>query len=156
MLPIRRKIKRFKTQTISVKQPQIITELEKKFFGEDNNCIDYFMEIGVDPIIFKDENIYGIESAEELSKKLIPKIITKFPNFDKRNIVVEPTMINQVFPKGFKVIKSGTKPKTQFYCVVLDNQLYSAVYTNKYLSCLVIYEDLNSYKALFDRYKLVN
>ena len=156
MLPIRRKIKRFKTQTVSVKQPQIITELEKKFFGEDNNCIDYFMEIGVDPIIFKDENIYGIESPEELSKKLIPKIITKFPNFDKRNIVVEPTMINQVFPKGFKVIKSDTKPKTQFYCVVLDNQLYSAVYTNKYLSCLVIYEDLNSYKALFDRYKLVN
>jgi hypothetical protein len=29
MLPIRRKIKRFKTQTISLKQPQIITELEK-------------------------------------------------------------------------------------------------------------------------------
>ena len=36
MLPIRRKIKRFKTQTISLKQPQIITELEKKYFGEDN------------------------------------------------------------------------------------------------------------------------
>ena len=89
MQPIRRKIKRFKTQTVSLKQHQIITELEKKFFGEDNNFIDYFMEIGVDPIIFKDEDIYEIDSAEELSKKLNPKIITKFPNFDKRNIVVE-------------------------------------------------------------------
>ena len=156
MQPIRRKIKRFKTQTVSLKQHQIITELEKKFFGEDNNFIDYFMEIGVDPIIFKDEDIYEIDSAEELSKKLNPKIITKFPNFDKRNIVVEQSMINQVFPKGFNAIKSSKRPKTQFYCVVLDNQLYSAVYTNKYLACLIIYEDINSYKALYDRYKLLS
>ena len=106
MLPIRRKIKRFKTQTISIKQPQIITELEKKYFGEDNNSIDYFMEIGVEPIIFKDENIYDIDSEEELSKRLSPKIITKFPNFDKRNIVIEQSMINQIFPKGFNIIKS--------------------------------------------------
>ena len=156
MLPIRRKIKRFKTQTISIKQPQIITELEKKYFGEDNNSIDYFMEIGVEPIIFKDENIYDIDSEEELSKRLSPKIITKFPNFDKRNIVIEQSMINQIFPKGFNIIKSDKKPKSQFYCVVLDNQLYSAIYTCKYLACLVIYEDLNSYKTLFDRYKLIN
>ena len=155
MLPIRRKIKRFKTQTVSVKQPQIITELEKKYFEEDNNFIDYFMEVGVDPVIFKDENIYAVDSVEELSKKLNPKIITKFPDFDKRNIVVENTMISQVFPRGFKAIKSENKPKSQFYCVVLDNQLYSAIYTNKYLACLVIYEDLNSYKYLFDRYKLL-
>ena len=38
----------------------------------------------------------------------------------------------------------------------MDNQLYSAVYTNKYLACFVIYEDLDSYKALFDRYKLAS
>ena len=156
MLPIRRKVKRFKTQTVSLKQPQIITELEKKFFDEDNNFIDYFMEIGVEPSIFKDETIYDVETAEALSKKLNPKIITKFPNFDKRNIVVEQSMINQVFPKGFNAIKSDKKPKSQFYCVVLDNQLYSAVYTNKYLACLIVYEDLDSYKVLFDRYKLVS
>ena len=156
MLPIRRKIKRFKTQTISLKQPQIITELEKKYFGEDNNFIDYFLEVGVSPNIFKDENIYEVESAEELTKKLNPIIITKFPNFDKRNIVIEQSMIQHIFPKGFKAVKSDKKPKSEFYCIVLDNQLYSAVYTNKYLACLIIYEDLDSYKALFDRYKLVN
>ena len=156
MLPIRRKIKRYKTQTVNVKQPQIITELEKKYFGEDNNYIDYFMEVGVDPIIYKDEDIYDIETVEGLSKKFTPKIITKFPNFDKRNIVIEQSMINQIFPKGFQIIKSDKKPKSQFYCVVLDNQLYSAIYTCKYLACLIIYEDLNSYKNLFDRYKLIN
>ena len=156
MLPIRRKKQRFKTQTVLLKQPTIMTELEKKYFGEDNNFIDYFMEIGVEPNIFKDENLYEIDSEEEMSKKLSPKIITKFPNFDKRNIVVEQTMIQQIFPKGFQAIKSDKKPKSKFYCVVMDNQLYSAVYTNKYLACFVIYEDLDSYKTLFDRYKLAN
>ena len=157
MIPIiRRKVKRFRTQTINIKHNQIISELEKKYFGEDNNFIDYFMEIGVEPNFFKDENIYEIDSAEELTKKLNPKIITKFPNFDKRNILIENSMIQQIFPKGFIAIKSDKKPRAKFYCVVLDNQLYSAVYTNKYLACLVIYEDLDSYKALFDRYKLVN
>ena len=156
MLPIRRKKQRFKTQTVLLKQPTIMTELEKKYFGEDNNFIDYFMEIGVEPKIFKDENLYEIDSEEEMSKKLSPKIITKFPNFDKRNIVVEQTMIQQIFPKGFQAIKSDKKPKSKFYCVVMDNQLYSAVYTNKYLACFVIYEDLDSYKTLFDRYKLAN
>ena len=155
MIPIiRRKVKRFRTQTINIKHNQIISELEKKYFGEDNNFIDYFMEIGVEPNFFKDENIYEIDSAEELTKKLNPKIITKFPNFDKRNILIENSMIQQIFPKGFIAIKSDKKPRAKFYCVVLDNQLYSAVYTNKYLACLIIYEDINSYKALYDRYKL--
>ena len=156
MLPVRRKKQRFKTQTVVLKQPQIMTELEKKYFGEDNNFIDYFMEIGAEPHIFKDESLYEMDSVEEISKKLSPKIITKFPNFDKRNIVVENTMIQQIFPRGFKAVQSDEKPTSEFYCVVMDNQLYSAVYTSKYLACFVVYEDLESYKALFDRYKLVS
>ena len=155
MLPIRRKKQRFKTQTVLLKQPQIMTELEKKYFGEDNNFIDYFMEVGVEPKIFKDETLYEEDSVEEISKKLNPKIITKFPNFDKRNIVVEQSMIQQIFPKGFKAVKSDKRPQSKFYCVVLDNQLYSAVYTNKYIACFVVYEDLDSYKNIYDRYKLV-
>ena len=156
LLPVRRKKQRFKTQTVLLKHPQIMTELEKKYFGEDNNFIDYFMEIGVEPKIFKDENLFEIDSVVELSKKLSPTIITKFPNFDKRNTVVENSMIQQIFPKGFQIIRSDKKPNSKFYCVVMDNQLYSAVYTNKYLACFVIYEDLDSYKALFDRYKLAS
>ena len=156
MIPVRRKKQRFKTTTVSLKQSQIITELEKKYFGEDNNFIDYFMEVGIDPDTFKDSSLYEVESADELSKKLTPKIITKFPNFDKRNIVVETGMIQQIFPQGFKAIESETKPKSQFYCVVLDNQLYSAIYTNKYLACLIVYENISCYKTLFNKHKYVN
>lgn len=156
MLPVRRKKQRFKTTTVSLKQSQIITELEKKYFGEDNNFIDYFMEVGIEPNTFKDSSLYEVESAEELSKKLTPKIITKFPNFDKRNIVVETGMIQQIFPKGFKAVESETKPKSEFYCVVLDNQLYSAIYTNKFLACLIVYENISCYKTLYNKHKYVN
>ena len=153
MIPVRRKKQRFKTTTVSLKQSQIITELEKRYFGEDNNFIDYFMEVGIDPDTFKDTSLYEVESADELSRKLTPKIITKFPNFDKRNIVVETGMIQQIFPQGFKAIESETKPKSQFYCIVLDNQLYSAIYTNKYLACLIVYESISCYKTLYNKYK---
>ena len=42
-----------------------MTELEKKYFGEDNNFIDYFMEVGVEPKIFKDETLYEEDSVED-------------------------------------------------------------------------------------------
>ena len=72
---------------------------------------------------------------------------------DKRNIVIENVMVNQIFPQGFKAKEAKTKPKSEFYCVVLDNQLYSAIYTRKYLACLIIYESIENYKILFDKYQ---
>ena len=153
MIPSRsRKGIKCKTQTRAMNKNQITVELEKKFFEEDNNFMDYFMEIGVKPDIFKNKCLYEPDSPE-LSKLIEPTIITKFPDFDKRNIVIEASMIEQIFPQHFEIIESETKPKSKFYCVILDNQLYSAIYTNKYLSCLVVYESIESYRNLYTKYK---
>ena len=113
--------------------------------------MDYFMEIGLKPEIFKDKDLYkhGSDKQAELLK---PTIITKFPNFDRRNIVIEESMIQQIFPKNFEIKESEKRPNPEFYCIVLDNQLYSAIYTNKYLACLIIYESLESYKTLYNKY----
>ena len=143
-----------KTSTVNLSQNEIAVESEKKFFEDDNNYIDYFMEVGVKPEIFKYNFLYEAKTKEEISENLIPQILCKFPVSDKRNIVVENVMVNQIFPQGFKVIESKTKPKPDFYCVVLDNQLYSAIYTRKYLSCLIIYESLETYSKLNDKFKL--
>jgi hypothetical protein len=145
---------RRKTSTVSLTQNEITVESEKKFFENDNNYIDYFMEVGVKPEIFRNNFLYESKTPEEITENLIPQIICKFPVSDKRNIVVENVMVNQIFPHGFKVKESKTKPKSEFYCVVLDNQLYSAIYTRKYLACLVIYESIDSYSRLNDKYKL--
>ena len=143
-----------KTSTISLGKAEIAIETEKKFFEDDNNYIDYFMEIGVKPDIFKFNFLYESKFPDEINENLIPQIICKFPISDKKNIVVENVMVNQVFPKGFKIKISETMPKPEFYCVVLDNQLYSAIYTRKYLACLVIYESIQSYQKLNEKLKL--
>jgi hypothetical protein len=142
-----------KTATVSLAKYEITVESEKKFFEDDNNYIDYFMEIGVKPDIFKFNFLYEANTPEEISENLTPQIICKFPISDKRNVVIENVMVNQVFPKGFKVIESETQPNPDFYCVVLDNQLYSAIYTRKYLACLVIYESVDKYKKLYEKFK---
>ena len=144
---------RLKTTTISLGSKDLAVELQKKFFDEDNNYIDYFMEIGAKPEIFKYNYLYDSSSIEDINDNLIPQIICKFPNFDKKNIVVENGILNQIFPHGFNVVESATKPEPVFFCLTLDNQLFSVVYTSKYLACLIIYEDINGYKLLYDKFQ---
>ena len=143
-----------KTSTVSLSKNEIAIESEKKFFEDDNNYIDYFMEIGIKPEMCKCNFLYEAKTKDEISENLVPQILCKFPISDKKNIVVENIMVNQIFPHGFKVIESKTKLKPDFYCVVLDNQLYSAVYTRKYLACLIIYESLETYSKLNNKLKL--
>ena len=145
-----------KRQTISGTKSEIVNEIQKRYFEDDNNFIDYFLEIGVKPEIFKNRSLYETEEPEELSQQLVPRIISKFPNFDKKHIVIENSMIQQIFPQGFSVVEKKSKPSPKFYCLVLDNQLYSAIYTRKYLACLVIYESVEQYKKLYDIYQLSN
>ena len=145
---------RKKTSTVSLAHNEITVESEKKFFEDDNNYIDYFMEIGAKPDIYKFNFLYEAKTPDEISENLIPQIICKFPISDKKNIVVENVMVNQIFPQGFKVLVSEKRPKPEFYCVVLDNQLYSAIYTRKYLACLVIYESIESYQRLKEKFNL--
>ena len=152
---IRRKSKQ-KKMTLSQTQSEVIIDLQKRYFDDDNNMIDYFIEVGMKPEIFKNKILYEISSPEEINNILIPQIITKFPSFDKKNVVIENSMIHQIFPQGYKLIISEQRPLPNFYCLILDNQLYSAIYTRKYLACLIVYESIEKYKKLYDKFQLEN
>ena len=130
-----------------------VAEIEKEGFDGDNNFIDYFMIIGVKPEIFKNSYLYNSSSIEDINVNLIPQIITKFPKIDKKHIVIDNTIPQQIFPHGFKAIESQTKPENQIYFVILDNQIYSATYTNKYIACLLIYESIKDYEILNEKYQ---
>ena len=130
-----------------------VDEIEKERFDGDNNFIDYFIIIGVKPEIYKNSYLYNSNSISEINNNLIPQIITKFPKMDKKHIVVENSLPQQIFPLGFNAIESETKPENQFYSVILDNQLYSATYTHKFIACLLIYENIKDYEILNDKYK---
>ena len=128
-------------------------EIEKEAFDDDNNFIDYFMVIGVKPEIYKNSYLYNSNSISDINDNLIPQIITKFPKIDKKHIIIENSIIQQIFPHGFNAIESETKPENQFYSVILDNQLYSATYTNKFIACLLIYENIKEYEILNEKYR---
>ena len=129
-----------------------LSEEEKKFFAENNNFIDYFIEIGVKPDIFSNNNITPNSNIYDINSKLSPVIISKFPSFEKKSMGIDISIISFVFPHGFKAELKTTKPEPYFYSLILDNQFYSSVYSYKFVACLIIYESLNSYKKLYDLY----
>ena len=129
-----------------------ITEDERKFFSDDNNFIEYFIEIGIKPEIFANNNISPELNLYQINSKLIPEIISKFPHFDKKSMAIDATIIDYIFPNNYTAILSSQNPTPQFYSLILDNQFYSSVYPYKYISCLVIYENLLIYKKLYDTY----
>ena len=133
-----------------------ITETEKKYFEEDNNFIDYFVEVGVNPEIFKNKYLYESKSLNDINTNIIPQIITKFPKIDKKYLVIESTLIQQIFPHGFNAVEVSEKPDPEFYSIILDNQLYSAIYTHKYFACLLIYESIKDYAKLNEKYKSID
>ena len=139
---IKRRVNRQKTATIKLASNDIGIELQKKYFDEDSNYIDYFLEIGAKPEIFKFNYLYDSDSLDDINDNLVPQVICKFPNFDKKNVVIDNGIINQIFPQGFNVVESQTPPEPFFFCLTLDNQLLSMVYTTKFLACLIIYEDI--------------
>ena len=129
-----------------------LSEEEKKFFAENNNFIDYFIEIGVKPDIFSDHKITPNSNLYDINSKLTPIIISKFPSFEKKSMGIDISIISFVFPHGFKAELKTTKPEPNFYSLILDNQFYSSVYSYKFVACLIIYESLSSYKKLYDLY----
>ena len=140
-----------RSATLNAGQTNVSDE-EKKFFKDNNNFIDYFLEIGVKPDIFSAETITANSSIYDINSQLSPEIISKFPYFDKKSMGIDDSIISFVFPHGFKSEIRGTKPDPIFYSLILDNQLYSSVYSYKYVACLVIYESLYSYKKAYNLY----
>jgi hypothetical protein len=57
---------------------------EMQLLDEDNNYIDYFIELGVKPEIYKEKFLYDASSLNEIDQKLNPEIIGKFPRSNKK------------------------------------------------------------------------
>ena len=93
------------------------------------NFVDYFLTIGLEPEISKNPWLYET-SIQELNstykKYLSPKIINKFPSFEKKLIGLDEMIIQHIFPLGYNLIESlNESPKEQYFSIILDNNMYS-------------------------------
>ena len=124
-----------------------------------SNFIDYFVEIGVDPGIYKKGFLYDVSlSLEELNKKeeLNPKIISYFPPFEKETISFDDSIIKHCFPNGFKLIQSNCEPNYEIFSFILDNNYFNLNYPQKFLSCIIFYESISQYKELYNQNLILN
>ena len=118
-----------------------------------NNLVDYFFVCGVPPSICQDEELYNVSDdnyLENVNKKLKPEILCKFPEFDNNNDTIDEAIISYCFPEGFEMIHNPTssEPKRKIFSIILDNNLFSSEYPQKYLTCILFYEKLSKYKKL--------
>ena len=122
----------------------------KEELNKASNFIDYFLIIGVEPSIFKNDWLYK-DGFEELNKKeeLKPKIISYFPPFEKTTIAFDDSIIMHCFPNGYNLVKSETKPNYKIFSFILDNNYFNVNYPQKYLTCLIFYEGIAQYKELY-------
>ncbi len=128
----------------------------KKQLESGNNLIDYFLVCGINPSMCLEKKLFNltdskIENLGYLSKILKPQIISKFPQFDNNNDTIDEEIITYCFPNGFKPYYNDKSPilGTSF-SIILDNNLFSSDYPQKYLTCLLFYEKLSQYKSLAD------
>ena len=154
-----------KTKTESfINEKNKIAELEKnKDFGKimqeldkGNNFIDYFLVIGLEPEIYKNNWLYT-EELETINVKykdeIKPKIISSFPPFEKSTISFDDSILNHCFPHGYQLVKSIFKPRPKVFSFILDNNYFNINYPQKYLSCLICYESITQYKVLYEMEK---
>ena len=123
----------------------------KEKLDKGNNFIDYFLIIGLEPDIYKNDWFFNedLESMKEKYKEEItPKIISSFPNFQKSTIAFDDSILIHCFPNKYELIKSKTKPKQKLFSFILDNNYYNLNYPQKYLTCLICYESIVQYKIL--------
>ena len=116
-----------------------------------NNLIDYFLVCGISPSICKEKYLYDIKNPkflENLTKKLKPSILSKFPEFDLSIDTIDEEIINYCFPKGFAPKNSYNEIPPKTFSIILDNNLFSAEHPQKYLICLLFYEKISDYKKL--------
>ena len=126
----------------------------KEVLESDHNLIDHFLVCGIPPSTCLQDFLYDTKNPkyEEIFKENIkPSIISRFPEFDNNTDSVDDEIINYCFPDGFKPYFSKNfymEQKTKFYTLILDNNLFSAEHPQKYLSCLLFYENISTYNDL--------
>ena len=117
-----------------------------------NNLVDYFFVCGVPPKICQNEELYNISDdnyLDNVKNILKPTILSKFPEFDNNNDTIDEEIISYCFPEGFEVLlNTSSDPKRRIFSIILDNNLFSSEYPQKYLTCILFYEKLSQYKKL--------
>ena len=130
----------------------------KNLFENGNNLIDYFLLCGCEPYkLLKKKKIFNLSEDKDknlntLSELIKPKILSKFPEFDYCNNVINDEILSYCFPYGFQPYydDSGNKITEYSFSVILDNNIFSSEFPQKYMTCLLFYENLEQYKNLFD------
>ena len=130
----------------------------KNLFESGNNLIDYFLLCGCEPYkLLKEKKIFNLSEDKDknlntLSELIKPKILSKFPEFDNCNNVINDEILSYCFPYGFQPYydDSGNKINEYSFSVILDNNIFSSEFPQKYMTCLLFYENLEQYKNLFD------
>ena len=126
----------------------------KEELDKANNLIDYFLILGLEPNIFMNKWLYE-NNADILNKvykdKLQPKILSSFPCFEKHTIAFDDSILTHCFPYGFELISSQSKPKSKLFSFILDNNYFNLNYPQKYLTCLLFYENIAGYRLLYEQ-----
>ena len=131
--------------------PENIQKLKEQL-ETGNNLVDYFFVCGVEPTICQNQDLFNISDdnyLENINKTIKPSILCKFPEFDNNNDTIDESIISYCFPNGFEIIHSASSdPKRKIFSIILDNNLFSSEYPQKYLTCILFYEKLSQYKKL--------
>ena len=136
-----------------VQLPPSLAKL-KEVLETGHNLVDHFLVCGIPPQTCIQDFLYDTKNPkyDEIFKETIkPSLISRFPEFDNSMDSVDDEIVNYCFPNGFKPVISNDyflDKETSFYTLILDNNLFSIEHPQKYLSCLLFYEDINSYSDL--------
>ena len=137
----------------------------EEFPNMKNNLIQNFYIIGAN----HEEIISYIESTQilDLSKKFIPKMISKFPqDFNNYNTISDQNVIEHCFPNNISIKKGEKYEKYSYHFELeLENNIFKYLEKNKCLynkihfTCLKFYEPIKAYidlKNYIDQEKKVD
>ena len=126
----------------------------KEELDKANNLIDYFLILGLEPSIAMNKWLYqnDLDNLKKLYKdQLKPKILSSFPCFEKHTIAFDDSILSHCFPDGFEPITCVFKPKPKIFSFILDNNYFNLNYPQKYLTCLLFYENISGYRMLYEQ-----
>ena len=113
--------------------PENIVKI-KNLFETGNNLIDYFLICGCEPsILFKEKIFFNLSTDKDtnlnkLSEILKPKILSKFPEFDDKNNIINDELLYYCFPYGFQPYydDSGNKLMEETFSIILNDNIFSS------------------------------
>ena len=139
--------------SLTISRDPALEATHSTLFDRNNNFIDYFLIIGLKPSIITSQTFIKCARAEVLNSLIKPSIISKFPEYNKKSLYIDNSIIKYIFPNGFKAIESSTPPPNQTFNLILDNTFFSRSFPHIYVTCMIIHENLYQYKHLSSLYK---